>query len=169
MFRNSLLFVTFLGVVFIGVPNAKADLCFRYAKSGGGTLVARGAQLPANNNCQPLALFESGGLIGAANGTICRDGIDNRTIIFHYTYNGCASNYFESATCRIQLDDSNRATSSSCRGTLANGSPFTEIDDAVIETCSGIVIPGGGGAQCSGGFSHRTGVAAPPTSGRAAQ
>ena len=87
-FAKGLLLVVSLGVVFIGVPNAKADLCFRYAKSGGGTLVARGAQLPASGNCQPLALFESGGLIGAANGMICRDNTDGRTIVFHYTYNG---------------------------------------------------------------------------------
>ncbi len=166
MLRNGLLLITSLGFVFLSVPNAKADLCFRYAKSGGGTLVALGAQLPANNSCQPLALFESGGLIGAANGMICRDGVDNRTIIFHYTYNGCGSDYFESATCRIQLDDNNKTASSSCRGTLANGTPFTEINDAVIETCSGMVVPGGGGAACSGGFSHRTGVAAPPMMGR---
>jgi hypothetical protein len=100
---------------------------------------------------------------------ICRDGVDNRTIIFHYTYNGCSSDYFESATCRIQLDDSNRTASSSCRGTLSSGTPFIENNDAVIEMCSGNIIPGGGGGQCSGGFSHRTGVQVPPTSGRAAR
>jgi hypothetical protein len=100
---------------------------------------------------------------------ICRDGVDNRTIIFHYTYNGCGSDYFESATCRIQLDDSNQTTSSSCRGTLSNGTAFRELNDAVIETCSGLVIPGGGGAACWGGFSHRTGAEVPPTSGGAAR
>jgi hypothetical protein len=168
MLRKGLLLVASLGVVFIGVPNAKADLCFRYAKSGGGTLVARGAQLPASGNCQPLALFESGGLIGAANGMICRDNTDGRTIVFHYTYNGCTADYFESATCRIQLDDSNNSTSSICRGTLANGSAFAQFDDAVIETCSGVVLPGGGGGQCRG-VPRRTGVEAPPTSGKAAR
>jgi hypothetical protein len=169
MLRYGLLLGTSLGLVFVSIANAKADLCFRYAKTGGGTLVALGAQLPANNSCQPLALFESGGLIGAANGMICRDGVDNRTIIFHYTYNGCSSDYFESATCRIQLDDRNRTASSSCRGTLSSGTPFIENNDAVIEMCSGNIIPGGGGGQCSGGFSHRTGVQVPPTSGRAAR
>lgn len=165
MLRNGLLYATSLGLVLIGATTAKADLCFRYAKSGGGTLVARGAQLPANNTCQPLALFESGGLIGAANGMICRDGVDNRTIVFHYTYNACGGDYFESATCRIQLDDNNQTASSSCRGTLANGAAFRELNDAVIETCTGLVVPGGGGAACWGGFPHRTGVEVAPPSG----
>jgi hypothetical protein len=31
MLRNGLLFVTSLGFVLIGIPTAKADLCFRYA------------------------------------------------------------------------------------------------------------------------------------------
>jgi hypothetical protein len=171
MCRNGLVVLASVGIFLTAVPNTKADVCFRYAKSGGGTLVALGAQLPANNTCQPLALFEVGGLIGAANGMICRDGVDNRTIVFHYTYNGCSADYFESATCRIQLDDSNKTSSSACRGTLANGSVFLELNDGTIEICSGNVVPGGGGggAGCAGGFSHRTGVAVPPTSGKGAR
>ena len=50
MLRNGLLLVASLGVVFVGVPNAMADLCFRYAKSGGGTAVALGAQLSRNQH-----------------------------------------------------------------------------------------------------------------------
>jgi hypothetical protein len=158
MLRKGLLLTAALGLVVASASNVRADLCFRYAKSGGGTLVARGAQLPANNTCQPLGLFESGGLLGAANGTICRDATDGRTIIFHYTYDGCSSNYFESATCRIQVDDSNHTASSSCRGTVAGSggaaSPFRVNDDAVIESCSGITLVGGGGATCGGPFRH---------------
>ena len=61
-----------------------ADMCFRYQKTGGGTLVAKGAKLPAVNTCEPLPMFESGGLAGAATGSICRD-INDFTVIFHYT------------------------------------------------------------------------------------
>jgi hypothetical protein len=47
MLRYGLLLGTSLGLVFVSIANAKADLCFGYAKTGGGTLVALGAQLPA--------------------------------------------------------------------------------------------------------------------------
>jgi hypothetical protein len=127
MLRKSLLLAASSMFVF-AISNAKADLCFRYTKTGGGTIVALGAQLPTTNTCQPLALFEAGGLIGAANGMICRDGTDGRTIVYHYSFVGCAGDYFETATCRIQLDDANRTASSSCRGMLANGHFFHEDD-----------------------------------------
>ena len=26
---------------------------------------------------------------------VCRDGTDGRTIVYHYTYNGCTQHYFE--------------------------------------------------------------------------
>jgi hypothetical protein len=91
-----------------------------------------------------------------------RAGNATFTIIFHYTYDGCTANYFESATCALQIQNGNLPTvSSSCRGT-ANGSPFQEVNDAVLEPCEVTAIPGGGGGRCTGGFSHRTGVSAPP-------
>jgi hypothetical protein len=169
MLRKGLLLITAAMFVVASAPNARADLCFRYAKSGGGTLVARGAQLPSNGNCQPLALFESGGLLGAASGTICRDNTDGRTIIFQYTYAGCTASYFEAATCRIQVDDSNRTASSSCRGTLATGTPFVNNNDADLESCTGVTLVGGGGSTCGGPFSHQTGVGAVGVTGGAAR
>jgi hypothetical protein len=52
-------------------------MCFRYltAATAGGTLVAKGAKLPAPNTCETLALFEKlqTGLEGAATGSICVD------------------------------------------------------------------------------------------------
>jgi hypothetical protein len=161
MLRKGLLLVTALGLVIVSSPVARADMCFSYKKSGGGTLVAKGAKLPATNTCETLALFESGGQGGAATGSICMDNA-TFTIIFHYTYDGCTANYFESATCALQIQNGNLPTvSSSCRGT-ANGSPFQEVNDAVLEPCEVTAIPGGGGGRCTGGFSHRTGVSAPP-------
>jgi hypothetical protein len=65
MLRKGLLLVTALGLVTVSSPVARADMCFSYKKSGGGTLVAKGAKLPATNTCETLALFESGGLGGA--------------------------------------------------------------------------------------------------------
>lgn len=156
MFRKSLLLIGTLGLVATGSPDARADLCFRYQTTGGGTLVARGAKLPAVNTCAPLAMFESGGLGGAATGSICVD-INDFTIIFHYTYDACIGpgNYFESATCRLQMQNGDLpSVSSSCRGTLANGAGFLEINDAILQYCDGIPVPGGGGGQCVGGFSH---------------
>ena len=82
---------------FIVYPTlASADMCFRYQKTGGGTLVVKGGKLPAVNTCEPLAMFESGGLAGAATGSICRD-INDFTVIFHYTYDACIGpgHYFE--------------------------------------------------------------------------
>jgi hypothetical protein len=72
-------------------PSAEADICFQYKKTGGGILVARGATLPAVNACQPLAMYEaaSGGLGGAATGSICTDGTEDNMIVYHYTYDGC--------------------------------------------------------------------------------
>jgi hypothetical protein len=46
----------------------------------------------------------SGGLGGAATGSICTDGTADNTIVYHYTYDGCTGNYFESGTCRLQLN-----------------------------------------------------------------
>jgi hypothetical protein len=156
MLRKDLL-AAVLGLVVTCAPIAKADICFRYQKTSGGTLVAKGAKLPAVNTCEPMALFESGGLAGAATGSICRD-INDFTLVFHYTYDSCIGpdSYSESATCRLQIQNGNLPTvSSTCRGT-ANGTGFFEIDDAVMEFCGdGISVPGGGGGQCLGGFSHR--------------
>jgi hypothetical protein len=132
-----------------------ADMCFRYQKTGGGTLVAKGAKLPAVNTCEPLPMFEFGGLAGAATGSICRD-INDFTIVFHYTYDACIGpgHYFESATCRLQIQNGDLPTvSSTCRGTLADGSGFFEVDDAKLEYCDGAKFPvlGGGGGQCFAG------------------
>jgi hypothetical protein len=64
-----LLSAAVIGLSLPNLPDAKADLCFRYGT--GGFLVAKGATLPAQNTCESLALFEpdqSGGRGGAANG-----------------------------------------------------------------------------------------------------
>jgi|SRR6266568_1003209 hypothetical protein len=159
MLRKGLLLIAALGLIIASQSGARADMCFRYQVTGGGTLVAKGAKLPAVNTCEPLAMFENGGLAGAATGSICRD-INDFTIIFHYTYDACIGpgSYFESATCRLQIQNGNLPTvSSSCRGTLAGGVPFLEVNDAILEFCDGTKLPvlGGGGGQCVGGFSHR--------------
>jgi hypothetical protein len=158
MLSKGLLLTTALGLIIGSTPNARADLCFRYTKTGGGTLVARGAQVPPRDTCQALALFESGpgGGAGAANGTICKDGDANNTVIFHYTYHSCLGpSYFESGTCRIMVTPDNTFVSSSCRGTFAtDGSmaTFIVVDDGVIQSCAGITVPGGGGGACTAKF-----------------
>jgi hypothetical protein len=143
-------------------PDARADLCFRYS-TGGGMSVARDATLPKEGTCQTLALFETGGRIGAATGMICRDGpgAGGVTLVFNYTYDACIGPgyYFESATCRAQLDNNGNlpTVSSFCRGMYAAGShapltltPF--LDPTLkIEQCAGEIVPGGGGGQCYAG------------------
>ena len=161
MLRKSLPLIAALTIVIASAPGATAqqntapaviaDLCFHYQKTGGGTLVAKRMLLPAVNTCAPLAMFENGGLIGAATGSICVDNEDF-TVIFHYTYDGCLENYFESGTCRLQIQNGDLPTvSSSCRVTLADGTSFLEIDDGKLEHCNVASVPGGGGSTvCSG-------------------
>jgi len=149
-----------IGLSLANPPNARADLCFHYG-SGGGTLVARDATLPKEGTCQPLALFESGSRIGAANGMICRDTVGGVTLIFHYTYDACIGpgSYFESATCRLQINNAGNlpTVSGICRGVFAAGSgPHQTLTTFVdgspkIEQCAGVDVPGGGGGQCFAG------------------
>jgi len=162
-----------IGLSLANLPDAKADLCFRY--SDGGIAVAKGAKLPEPGTCQTLALYEvdPGGRDGAANGMICRDGpgVGGKTIIFHYTYDACTGggSYFESATCRLQLTlpgTTLPTVSSSCRGTygeaISTPNPVTLknfVDSTLkLDDCGGVdtTVPGEGRA-CSGksGFSHK--------------
>jgi hypothetical protein len=127
---------------------AQADLCFRYQKSGGGTLVARGATLPAPDTCQTFAFFEKKespddpGLAGAATGSICVEPEDETIAIFHYTYDGCMGpfSYFESATCRFQLrnDHSLPSIFGGCRGKVSGEDKLMhdfDDDSAILESC----------------------------------
>ena len=153
-----------IGLSLANPPNARADLCFHYS-TGGGTLVARDATLPRESTCQPLALFEAGGRIGAANGMLCRDTVGGATLVFHYTYDACVGpgSYFESATCRLQINNAGSlpTVSGICRGVFASGSGHQTLTTFVdgspkIEQCTGVDVPGGGGGQCFGkGFFHK--------------
>jgi hypothetical protein len=168
-----LLSAAVIGLSLANLPDAKADLCFRYG-SGGGTQVAKGAKLPEPGTCQPLALYEvePGGRAGAANGMICRDGPGSGglTIIFHYTYDACTGggSYFESATCRLELSHVGPGTlptvGSSCRGTFGhapstpNPVPLKNFADSTLklDDCGGVdtTVPGGAAdsALVSSGF-----------------
>jgi hypothetical protein len=42
MFSRGLLTFTALSLVVVNSPSARADLCFRYVTTGGGTLVMQG-------------------------------------------------------------------------------------------------------------------------------
>ena len=153
-----------LGLICVNAASASADMCFRYA-SGGGTLVAKGATLPAANTCIPLAFFEDGGLQGAATGSICTAG-DGSTVIFHYTYDGCLRPYFESGVCRLQLGPqigpviTGRearghfgsggigrfglpTTQSSCFGTYSQPGSTSPDTTAKLEYCDGPPVPTG--------------------------
>jgi hypothetical protein len=107
MFRNKLLLIASLGPVFAS-PAAQADICFQY-DSGGGILVAKGATLPAENACLPVALVDQGSALGMATGSICTGGDPPGTgvpsLVFQYTYTACTfPTWFEAGTCRIELN-----------------------------------------------------------------
>jgi hypothetical protein len=174
MLCRGLLIFTALSLVVVNSPSARADLCFRYTKTGGGTLVMKGVTLPAPNTCQPVAMYEAvdapaPGLAGAATGSICFGGADGRTVVFQYTYDGCTGDYFESGICRLQLpnDLGLPTVSSTCRLTIGSGIFYVEVDDGQIFSCdsSKLPLPGGGGGQCLGTTPHRAGRVAPPSGG----
>jgi len=157
MLWRGLLIFTALSLVVVNSPSARADLCFRYTVSGGGTHVLQGATLPAPNTCQPVAMYEVGGLAGAGTGSICQDGFGDSTLVFHYTFDGCTGNYFESGTCRFTLpaDGSLPTLGSTCRVTSGNGAFDVYVNDGVVSSCDGttyaLQVPGGGGGQCYSG------------------
>ncbi len=119
MFGKTMPLIVALGSVFVGLPAARADICFQY-KTGGAPTVAKGAKLPAKNTCVPLALFEAdepGSRGGAANAMLCRD--NDITLVFHYDYDACTGpgSYSESATCRLSIPNGDLPTAaSSCNG-----------------------------------------------------
>ena len=105
----------------------------------------------------------AGGREGAATGSICQDWA-GATVVFHYTYDACVGHpgsYFESATCRLQLNNGNLpTTSSSCRGKVNNG----DFTDSTLKLWScdadndvSLRVPNDTAALCSirAGFSHR--------------
>jgi hypothetical protein len=165
--RSSILLsAAVMGLSLANLPDAKADLCFRYS-TGGGILVAKGVKLIEPGTCQPLALFEIGpGAGGAANGMICRDGpgAGGLSIIFHYTYDACLGpgSWFESGTCTLELGHGGTGTlptiGSSCRITYgAAGSTPTNVilqnkvdPTGKLDDCGGanIPVPGSGGGLC---------------------
>jgi hypothetical protein len=158
-------------LVAFSAPKAKAAMCFKYTKSGGGISVAQ-ADLPEPNKCIAFALYEVGTkpgttLLGAGTGSLCRSTQSN-FVIFHYTYEGCmplgSDNYFESGTCRLQLSrDLGLPTAfSACRGAVLSGKPgqagkvgnFFYTDDLVITSCDSndikFRVPDGEISECNG-------------------
>jgi hypothetical protein len=138
MFRKGLMFMAALGLIGASVPSAQADLCFRY-ESGGGTLVARGGELPQPNECRTLPFFEVGGYEGAATGSICMDK-NGGTVVFHYAYHSClAPTYFETGTCRLGVQNGLPA-SGACRVTVnQTGQPNADTTP-VLSSCSGMEL-----------------------------
>ena len=135
MFRKGLTFIVALGLIGASVPSAQAHLCFRYG-TGGGTLVARGAQLPNTNECRTLSFFEAGGYRGAATGSICRDR-NGATVMFHYVYHSCnGPTYFETGTCRLDVQHGGGLPAiGECRLT-ANQTGLPNPDSTpVLESC----------------------------------
>ena len=165
-------FITVAFGVVVSAPNVRAGLCFQYTQSGGGISVAQ-VDIPAPNKCVTFALYEQVinapfTLEGAGTGSLCTS-TDSPMVIFNYTYDACrplgSNNYFESGTCRLQLDhNGNLPTQSSvCRGAVITGKPgqlgkagnFFNQDDLVITKCDSnsleFRVPGGLLSECGTG------------------
>jgi hypothetical protein len=106
MLRKGLMLMVALGLIGSSTLSARADMCFHYTVTGGGTGVAKGAEIPPKNTCAPLAIFEiddGQGRIGAATGSICT-AVDGASALYHYLYHSCIGTpYFETGTCVINL------------------------------------------------------------------
>jgi len=174
MLRKIMLLTAFLMPVFASTPGARADMCFQYG-TGGGIIIAIGAKVPTINTCTPVSLVEQiyGGRLGLATGSICRseEGSSRPTLVFQYTYDACTGpgGYFESATCRIDLNiNGDLPTQPTNQNSYCNGvyvslppgqsGPLKQFNDATLKVwyCTGgpFVVPGGGGAQCFTGRLH---------------
>jgi hypothetical protein len=169
MLRKVVLLTAFLLPVFASAPVAQADICFQYG-TGGGIAIAIGAKVPPVNTCTPVSLVEQiyGGRLGLATGSICNSeqGSSRPTLVFQYTYDACSGpgGYFESATCRIDLEvpSGNLPNQPSNQNSWCNGvyvslpsnqsGPLTQFNDSTLKAwnCTGgpFVVPGGGSAQC---------------------
>jgi len=171
MTRSIFFIAVAFGLVVASPPNARAALCFQYTKSGGGISVAQ-VDIPAPNKCITFALYEQVinapfTLEGAGTGSLCTS-TDSPMVIFHYTYDACRplgrDNYFETGTCRLQLDrNGNLPTQFSvCRGAVIGGvsgqvgkvGNFFNQDDLVITKCDSdsleFRVPGGLLSECFG-------------------
>ena len=89
MLRENLTLMAALGLVVASMPSARADLCFHFG-SGGGTIVARGQELPKSDECKPFAFYKEGGPAGAVTSSICVDR-NRATVIFHRACQGLLS------------------------------------------------------------------------------
>jgi hypothetical protein len=179
MLPKGLLIIAAMGLVFAS-PSARADICFQYG-TGGGIIVAKGASVPAPNTCIPVALVEQveGGRIGIATGSICTGdpGSSAPTLVYQYTYDACGGpgGYFESATCRIDINGSSFGGGidlptqptwqlSSCNGVFADpesnqSASLTQFTDLTLKAwkCNMPFVPGGGNTPQCIGFSPRRG------------
>jgi hypothetical protein len=183
MLPKGLLIIAALGPIFAS-PSTRADICFQYG-TGGGIIVAKGASLPAPNTCLPVALVEQveGGRIGIATGSICTGdtGSSATTLVYQYTYDACAGpgGYFESATCRIDINGSSFGGGidlpskptpqiSSCNGVYADpesgqSASLTQFTDQTLKAwkCDMPYVPGGGSTPQCIGFARRRGGTTP--------
>ena len=156
MLCKGLPLVAAFGFVIISTPDAKADLCFRYQNTSSG-LSSRGEQsflqkTRANRwRCSRMEVFWALQLVLSALVQLVLPSSFNipTTVALPTTSS--------SGICRLQIQNGTLPTvSSTCRGTLAGGTFFHEFNDGIIQVCSGIQVPSGGGGQCIPFKQHHT-------------
>jgi hypothetical protein len=166
MLRKRLMLSASLGLAIVSTAPARADICFEYTVSGGGVGIAIGGKVPATpNTCNRVTVVSTDG--GVATGSICRseEGAGRPTLVYHYVFSGCISEYFEAATCRLDLElqgdlPSSKPASqpSSCTGVYAGMAPgqssplhgFSYLNDLKAWNCTPgpFAVIDGGGATC---------------------
>jgi hypothetical protein len=166
MLGKGLMLSACLGLALASTVSARADICLEYTISGGGVGIALGAKVPATpNTCERVTVVAADG--GAATGSICRseEGSGRPTLVYQYSFSACTSPYFETATCRIELDINSQlpgqkpaSQSSSCTGVYAGMAPgqssplgaFSYLDDLKAWNCAAgpFAVIDGGGSTC---------------------
>lgn len=167
MLFKGLMLSASLGLALVSTAPARADICFEYTVSGGGVGIALGAKVPATpNTCERVTVVSP--VDGSvATGSICRsgEGSGRPTLVYQYSFSACTSPYFETATCRIDLDINSQlpaqkptSQSSSCTGVFVGMAPlqsspltgFSYLDDLKAWNCTGgqFAVIDGGGSTC---------------------
>jgi hypothetical protein len=163
MLRKRLMLSASLGLAIASTAPARADICFEFTVSGGFG-IAIGAKVPfADQTCERVTVVAPDGAV--ATGSICKSEQSRPTLVYEYVLTACNADYFEAATCRLDLEINGDLPSSKtpgqpsiCTGVSAGMAPggssplhgFNLINDLKAWNCTPgpFAVVGGGSATC---------------------